>query len=227
MLTFCCLAWHYWQMLGVYGTQMSKLSCCFTNFLMASDKAVSFNFNSGELDIYQTQCSDDPLSSKTKDVFHPWDWVCFTSTWKHSLSEGKIISASSSGYMYKPWCAFNLNMRAKFATVTVTGRNFKTFSLFLTFTYVWAMSKWSWKPCHYHSEWFFHVGVNGWQVSVKMTHDRLGLISVLKKRVVTFTTNGYFGFPRPMAGYKIHLYLNLSIRCDGVENSTEWSASSY
>ena len=55
-----------------------------------------------------------------------------SSTRKVPLSEGRMISASSSEWIY--CCASSLNIMAKFVTETVAGRSFKTFSQCLTFT---------------------------------------------------------------------------------------------
>ena len=57
-----------------------------------------------------------------------------SSTRKVPLSEGRMISASSSEWIYIPCCASSLNIMAKFVTETVAGRSFKTFSRCLTFT---------------------------------------------------------------------------------------------
>ena len=57
-----------------------------------------------------------------------------SSTRKVPLSEGRMISASSSEWIYIPRCASSLNIMAKFVTETVAGRSFKTFSRCLTFT---------------------------------------------------------------------------------------------
>ena len=57
-----------------------------------------------------------------------------SSTRKAPLSEGRMIYASSSEWMYIPCCASSLNIMAKFVTETVAGRSFKTFSRCLTFT---------------------------------------------------------------------------------------------
>ena len=56
-----------------------------------------------------------------------------SSTRKVPLSEGRIISASSSEWIHIPCCASSLNIMAKFVTETVAGRSFKTSSLCLTF----------------------------------------------------------------------------------------------
>ena len=50
------------------------------------------------------------------------------------LSEGRMISASSSEWIYIPCYASSLNIMAKFVTETVAGRSFQTLSQCLTFT---------------------------------------------------------------------------------------------
>lgn len=81
-------------------------------------------------------CDKEFTGGITDTAGSPFTMYVFekSSTRKVPLSEGRMISASYSEWIYIPCCVSSLNIMAKFVTETVAGRSFKTFSWCLTFT---------------------------------------------------------------------------------------------